>query len=377
MALDTHEFGNMLKEYGFTYFSGVPCSFLNNLINYAINECEYIMSANEGDAVASCAGAYLAGRKTVSLMQNSGLGNAVSPLTSLNYSFQIPTLGFVSLRGEPGLNDEPQHELMGTITDKMLSLMNVQWEILSDSIDEARQQLERANQCIENHQPFFFIVKKNGFAKVELKTQQLKQVRNQSCRDKTGDDELPTRLDVLNALNSIRTEQCVYLATTGKTGRELYEIEDAPNYFYMVGSMGCISSLALGLAMNTDKNVIAIDGDGAFLMRMGSAATNAYYAPENMLHLLLDNNIHDSTGGQATVSGNIDFVQLAANTAYQHSLYIHSLDELTAAIEAWKKQPSFTFMYIRIRKGTKENLGRPKIKPYQVKNRLRSFLNGN
>ncbi len=124
-ALNTHQFGNELKTLGFDFYSGVPCSFLNNLINYAINECHYIMSTNEGDAVATCAGAYMAGKKSVVLMQNSGLTNASSPITSLNFSFKLPVLGFVSLRGEPGIQDEPQHELTGTITEKLLSLMAV------------------------------------------------------------------------------------------------------------------------------------------------------------------------------------------------------------------------------------------------------------
>ena len=119
MKLNTLVFGKELKKLGFDFFSGVPCSFLNNLINYAINDCDFVMSANEGDAVASCAGAYIAGRKSVVLMQNSGLSNASSPITSLNYSFKLPVLGFVSLRGEPGINDEPQHELTGKITEKM------------------------------------------------------------------------------------------------------------------------------------------------------------------------------------------------------------------------------------------------------------------
>ena len=115
--LNTATFGNELKAMGFDFYAGVPCSFLKSLINYAINECYYVMAANEGDAVAIASGSKLGGRKAVVLMQNSGLTNATSPLTSLNYTFKLPVLGFVSLRGEPGLKDEPQHELMGQITE--------------------------------------------------------------------------------------------------------------------------------------------------------------------------------------------------------------------------------------------------------------------
>ena len=128
--LNTQEFGRQLEQRGFNFFSGVPCSFLKSLINYAISEVNYLGAANEGDALAACAGAYLGGKKPVVMLQNSGLGNAVSPLTSLTHTYKIPVLGFVTLRGEPGISDEPQHELMGVITEKLLETMGIPWAYL-------------------------------------------------------------------------------------------------------------------------------------------------------------------------------------------------------------------------------------------------------
>ncbi|WP_289054455.1 phosphonopyruvate decarboxylase [Carboxylicivirga marina] len=375
MKLNTYDFGSELKELGYDFYSGVPCSFLNSLINYAINECDYVMSSNEGDAVATCAGATLAGKKSVVMMQNSGLTNATSPLTSLNYSFKLPVLGFVSLRGEPGLNDEPQHELMGTITEKFLDLMQVEWEYLSADLTIAKKQLIRANDCFENNKPFFFVVKKGTFDTVSLNNQPDKVVINKELQTKTRAEQLPRRLDVLERLSKIQDDKLVLLATTGKTGRELYEVEDRVNNFYMVGSMGSISAIGLGLAKNQpNKNVIAIDGDGALLMRMGNLATNASYATSNFMHLLIDNHMHDSTGGQATVSKSIDFVQVAANVGFQRSIFVHSLDELEQEIANWKTNPTPTFVCINASPGTKENLGRPKVKPFEVKERLINFL---
>ncbi len=376
MKLDTYELGNQLKQLGFDFYSGVPCSFLKDLINYAINEVSYVMSANEGDAVATCAGAFMAGKKSVVLMQNSGLTNATSPLTSLNYSFKIPVLGFVSLRGEKGLNDEPQHELMGQITEKMLELSDVKWEYLSNDIAEVKKQLKRANKCIDENKTFFFIVKKGVLDKVILKPKESKIILNQKILKKELENELPLRLNVLETLSENKGDDTILLASTGKAGRELYEIDDAKNNFYMVGSMGCISAIGLGLALSQkNKKVIAIDGDGSLLMRMENLATNAAYSPDNLLHIVIDNNLHDSTGGQFTISHNIDFVNIAASCGYIKSLYIHSLDELSVKISEWKKKPVLTFLYIKVKKGTKDNLGRPKITPVQVKNRLMEFIN--
>ncbi len=374
--INTAIFGAELKALGFEFFSGVPCSYLKNLINFAINDCEYVMATNEGEAVAIAAGAALGGKKAVVLMQNSGLTNATSPLTSLTYPFQIPLLGFVSLRGEPGHSDEPQHELMGQITAELLTVMKIHWEYLSSDLTEVKLQLQRANEYIKQNKVFFFIVKKGSFASICLENQFLEKPSNHVICNKSSDDHLPTRYQVLEVINSLKDSKTAQLATTGKTGRELYEIEDAKNNLYMVGSMGCVSSLGLGLALTKpEKAVVAIDGDGALLMRMGNLATNAAYSPANLLHILLDNQSYDSTGGQQTVANNIKFVDVAAACGYPNSIYVHNLEELAQRIQTWKKQQGLTFLYIKISQGSKKELGRPKMKPFQVKNRLEVFIN--
>lgn len=370
--LDTKLFGNELNRYGFSIFSGVPCSFLKNLINYAINECEYIAATNEGDAISICAGAFIGGKKSVVLMQNSGLGNAVSPLTSLNYPFKIPVLGFVSLRGETGIGDEPQHELMGQITEGMLDIMKIKWGYLSCNLEEAKKQIYEANKLIDNNQSFFFIVKKNTFDAVQLKMQKDIIRENLSKERRYREAEVITRYEALQLINKLKESQTIQITTTGKTGIELYEIEDGLTNLYMVGSMGCASSLGLGLALSKkNKDIIVIDGDGSVLMRMGSLATIGYYNPSNMVHILLDNYSYDSTGGQSTVSNTVNFVNIATACGYTKAIYCHNLNELEIAIKDWKKSKMLTFIYLPISKGSRKELGRPKLKPYEVKERLK------
>ena len=373
--LETQSFGDVLNELGYRFYSGVPCSFLKHLINYAINECEYVMAANEGDAVAISAGAYLGGTKSVVLMQNSGLTNATSPLTSLNYCFQLPVLGFVSLRGEAGLQDEPQHELMGQITEKMLELMEIKWAYLSDDLEESKRQLAEADRYISNNQSFFFVVRKGTFAEVELQADSATERTPSTSAHSSDDPQLPPRREALGTVTQHADEHTAVLATTGKTGRELFEVADNPNNLYMVGSMGCISSLGLGLALSRpDRKVIAVDGDGALIMRMGSMATNAHYQPPNLLHILLDNQSHDSTGGQATVSPNIHFADHASAVGYPIAKQLSTLEELDSSIEQWKSDRQLTFLHLPIAKGSSKNLGRPTVKPHEVKSRLMAFL---
>jgi phosphonopyruvate decarboxylase len=373
--IETKKFGDEMKALGFDFYSGVPCSFLKALINYAINECDYVMAANEGDAVAIASGAKLGGKKSVVLMQNSGLTNATSPLTSLNFTFKLPVLGFVSLRGEPGVKDEPQHELMGQITEKMLELMRVEWAYLPEDMEAAVEKLKEANKHIEAGRTFFFVVKKGTFGDVKLNPQSLKQVSNNKLKKANGKQTLPIRTEALKCISDLADKDTVLLATTGKTGRELFEVEDKPNNLYMVGSMGCISSLGLGLAIaRPDKKIVAIDGDGAALMRLGSFATNAYYQPKNLIHIVLDNNAHDSTGGQATVSHIVDFAGLASTVSYPTAVQAGSLEDLTDIINQWKKDGELTFVHLRISQGSPPELGRPTVKPFEVKDRLIKFI---
>ena len=123
--IEAAQFVEAARERGFDWYAGVPCSYLTPFINYVLQDptLHYVSAANEGDAVAFIAGVTLGaqnGRRGVTMMQNSGLGNAVSPLTSLTWTFKLPQLLIVTWRGQPGVSDEPQHQLMGPITPAML-----------------------------------------------------------------------------------------------------------------------------------------------------------------------------------------------------------------------------------------------------------------
>jgi len=376
--LNIQQFGELLRKRGFTFFSGIPCSLLKDLINYSINNFRYIAAANEGEAVAIAAGAHLAGTKSCVLMQNSGLTNALNPLTSLNYCFRIPVLGFVSWRGKPGIKDEPEHELMGKIMEPLLSVCKIPHAVLSKNIDEAEKQMETADSVYRRNLPYFFIVKRNTFSDEPIKKHLIIGKYEREIIDYTDnimDETLPTRLEVIEEINHHKNDSTILLASTGKGGRELFEIEDTKNNLYMVGSMGCVSSIGLGIALNNpDIHVIAIDGDGALLMRMGSLATNGFYRPKNLLHILLDNGCHDSTGGQETVSANVNFAKIAAESGYNRSVASNNLNAIRTMIKDWEKNPFLTLLHVKIKKGSKNNLGRPTVLPYEVRERIMKFI---
>ncbi|ADJ28130.1 phosphonopyruvate decarboxylase [Nitrosococcus watsonii] len=379
--IEAHEFIDGAREGGFSCYGGVPCSFLTPFINYVIerNDLTYVSSANEGDAVALAAGAYLGGQPAIAMMQNSGLGNAVNPLTSLTHTFHIPILLIITLRGDPTLQDEPQHELMGQITGSLLETMDIPWEYFPLESKQIHSALGRANQYMRQaERPYAFIMRKDSVAPYGASgSKVLKRVthQNNELHRYYQAGSLCSRSEALAALLSRTPEKnTVVIATTGYTGRELCALEDRPNQLYMVGSMGCASSLGLGLSLvRPDLQVVVIDGDGAALMRMGNLATVGTYGGSNLIHILLDNEVHDSTGAQATVSNNFSFAQVAKACGYSLALEGNSLsllDELFSIPDS--NGPRFA--QLKTRPGAPADLPRPPLAPPETKARLIAHL---
>lgn len=380
--IEAKEFIEAAREHGFVRYTGVPCSFLTPFINYVINDntLEYIASTNEGDALATTSGSVIGGQRSIVMMQNSGLGNAVSPITSLSYIFRIPFLIIVTHRGEPGVKDEPQHELMGQITEELFNTMRIPSETFPSETKEIIPALQRAEKFMsKEHRPYAFIMKKGSITPQKLDKKVIKDIAKSETEIRSLFDEKLTRLDrntvLRHIINHTSVDDSVLIATTGFTGRELFSINDRVNHIYMVGSMGCASSFGLGLALaRPDLKIIVIDGDGAGLMRMGNFATIGTYASNNFIHILLDNEVHDSTGGQSTVSKNINFAMIAKACGYSMTLSGNKT-ELIDELFSLNKNEGPAFGHLKICSGTIENLPRPNVKPNEVLRRMMRHIN--
>lgn len=391
--IQAEEFVEAARNIGFQWYAGVPCSFLTPFINYVINDVKltYISSANEGDALATAAGAAIGGKRAVVMMQNSGLGNAVNPLTSLAYIFRIPLLLICTLRGEPQLEDEPQHQLMGQITGQLLETMTVPWEFFPTEAAEIKPVLQRAEAYMkQERRPYALIMRKGTVAPHALTRASSSPLSypeqgggshgadihgEKNCFFKGKNEQRVSRHEALRSIVEITAPQnTVVIATTGYTGRELFASCDRSNHLYMVGSMGCASSLGLGLSLaRPDLKVVVIDGDGAALMRMGNFATIGAYGGSNLIHILLDNEAHDSTGAQATVSSGVCFAKIASACGYGITLEGDDLLLLDALFAAGTNtRPKFA--HLKIRPGTLKNLPRPSLSPSAVLQRLMTHI---
>ncbi len=362
---------------GFSVYTGVPCSFLTPLINRVASDrtLHYVGAASEGEAVAIAAGAWLAGRQTVVMCQNSGLGNAVNPLTSLNAPFRIPTLLIVTWRGQPGLADEPQHALMGEITQDLLGLIRVGQapfprtpEGLAPAFAHAQAEMARTSL------PFAFVMQKDDLADEPLDEPARPPPAPGVRTDLRTHGSRPSRVEILKRVLALVPHDAPIIATTGKTGRELFTLQDRAQHLYQVGSMGCAAPMGLGLSLTTGRRTIVLDGDGAALMKLGAMATIGAAQPPGLLHVLLDNGVHDSTGGQATVSASVDFAGVALACGYAHAFSCDSTAGFAAAFAQALGQAGPVMLHVRIRPGSMEKLGRPTVAPHEVAQRFRAFV---
>ncbi|MGI4747430.1 MAG: phosphonopyruvate decarboxylase [Janthinobacterium lividum] len=367
---------------GLDFYSGVPCSFLTPMINRVIGaggeggRLDYVGAASEGEAVAIVAGAWLGGRGGVVICQNSGLGNCINPLTSLNVPFRIPLLLITTWRGQPGLADEPQHVLMGQITQAMLDLCAVPNRPFPKQDREIGPVLDAAFTRFETESlPFGLVMEQGSVAEESLPETMSKAPAPGTWSDLRRHSSRPSRVALLERLLSLLPDEAAIIATTGKSGRELFTLSDREQHLYQVGSMGGASGMALGVALTVpDRPIVVLDGDGAALMKLGSLATIGARQPGNLIHVLLDNGVHDSTGGQSTVSASVDFAAVALACGYRLAISVDDETGFAQAITQALANPGPTLIHARITPGSMKVLGRPTIAPHEVARRFHSFL---
>ena len=371
--INTSKFLHQLQIGGINFFTGVPDSLLSSLcacIDDRIKKSDHIITPNEGNAIALAAGYYLGtGKYGAVYMQNSGLGNAINPLTSLADSkvYSIPMLLIIGWRGEPDEKDEPQHIKQGEITPSQLELLNIPYQILDSEKDFSLILKNSFRKIKETNAPVALLIRKNTFS--EYKS----NLSEKNLSELSREESLRTILDLIG--------NDVVISTTGKTSREVFEIRAESNRsnnqhdFLTVGSMGYASSIALGVALtNPKKRIICLDGDGSMLMHMGSLSMIGTQKPTNFVHILINNSAHESVGGQRTVADQLDFSLISRSCGYT---YYAKADSITSIKSAWKQISNNSgpcMLEIMVRIGSRDNLGRPTTSPEENKKAFMEFL---
>ncbi|MDF2544547.1 MAG: phosphonopyruvate decarboxylase [Herbinix sp.] len=364
-----------LNEKDIQFFAGVPDSQLKPFCDYLSVRLgigkEHIIAANEGNAVALAAGYHLAtGKIGMVYLQNSGLGNAVNPITSLTDAevYAIPVVYMIGWRGQPGVKDEPQHVKQGKITLELLQLMGIKYQIVDkdSTIEDIRKVYNSTFEDeLKNGRSVAFVVEKNALDNENT-------CKEQNTFELSREEAIQIIIDHLG-------KKDVVISTTGKASRELFEYREKKAQghekdFLTVGSMGHASMIATAIAENTDKSVWCIDGDGAMLMHTGAAALIGSRKPKNLYHILINNGAHETVGGMPTISYSIDWGKATKAFGYMGEYQVKCALELSETISRVRAQEGPIFIEVLVNLNSRDDLGRPTIKPVDNKKDIMTFI---
>ena len=358
------------------FFVGVPDSLLKHLgthLEAALPASQHVIAANEGAAVGLAIGHHLrTGSVPVVYLQNSGIGNAVNPLLSLadEAVYGIPLVLVIGWRGQPGVKDEPQHVTQGRVMEPFLEAMGIPTVVLPRDEADALEVVARVRaEALASSRPVAILVEAGSFLAPEVSVQETRLA-----------PDLPSREEALIAFADALGESAVIVCTTGMLGRELFEHRAAQpgapaRDFLSVGGMGHASSIAQGIALaDPETEVWTFDGDGALLMHQGTLAVNAKASSARFFHVVFNNGVHDSVGGQPTAIVNVDVPALATASGYRGSARVRGVDAVAAAVSSAREVDGPYLIEIQVRPGNRDGIGRPTRSPRESKEAFMAHL---
>ena len=364
-----------LNDIGLNFYTGVPDSLLNDFCLHLVNnvpDCQHIMAANEGNAIGIAAGYHMAtGKIPVVYMQNSGIGNATNPLLSLTHRcvYGIPLILLIGWRGDPAIKDHAQHKKQGELTPVLMEDMDIPYQVL-DADDTVIEKFQwAANKAKELNAPVALIAKKAILTQKEKKQEY-------------AESPLMNREEAISAVLDVFGKDAIYLATTGRATRELHEQIMIHGFsheieFLNVGAMGHLSSIGLGLAVGVpNKKIVVFDGDAAAVMHMGSLATNGRYQPKNLIHIVLNNGVNESVGGQKSSGQVINLTAIAKGCGYETiPAFVESKEHLQKAVKLLADSNHLSFLDVHVRQGIRKDMPGLKIEHQNAKTALMNYLN--
>lgn len=365
---------NSLDRLGVKFFTGVPDSLLNDFCLYLTNNVPdscHVMAANEGNAIGIAAGNYMAtGNIPLVYMQNSGIGNATNPLLSLTHDcvYGIPMILVIGWRGDPSINDHAQHKKQGELTPVLMKDMDIPYEILDDENTVVEKFEWAVKKAKEISSPVALIAKKAILTQKEKK-------------QTYAESPLMNREEAIAAVIDVFGEDAVYLGTTGRATREVNEqlklhgIGEGHEW-QNVGSMGHVSSVGLGLALGRpDKRIVVFDGDAAAVMHLGALATNCRYKAPNLIHIVLNNGVNESVGGQQSAGQLIDLTGVANSCGYRNVGHaIKTKEELQNVMKTLPGNDMPTFVDVHVRQGIRPDMPKLNIDHKALKNELMKLV---
>ena len=354
----------IFNNQGVDFFSGVPDSLLaefSSELEANSKKIKHLICPNEGNAIATAIGYHAATKKiSVVYMQNSGIGNAINPLISLAHKkvWSIPIVLVIGWRGNIKLKDEPQHLQQGKVTKDFLDLLGIKYKVFIENKSEVIIK-DLIKKSYQSSSPTALLFTEK-YLSPNLKTNKI-IIKNKNKL---------SRIIAIDCILKNKNKKDILIATTGKTARELYLLQRNKKAEHsdllVVGGMGHASSIALGtLEACKNKKIFLLDGDGALLMHMGILSLLGKQKNNIFIHVLLNNEVHDSVGGQPTAISGINIKQLSQYMQYDFFKTINTKVELNKYLNKIKKGNFSHFLCVNISHGSVSPLPRPKETPFK------------
>ncbi len=357
---------------GIDLISSLPCNKFKDLLGNLPDRFRNIRLTREENGVGISAGAYLTSGKPLMLIQSTGLGNSINALASLHKAYRLPLPVIATWRGRE--NDPFAGQIpLGKSLPGIFKALEIPYAVI-----ENPKQIPNVAKAIRDSflqsTPYIILISPEVWDANEDKMAPPSFEMRKRCIQLTYEGECDnpqlTRREAIETMADY-LHDAIVLSTIGRTCDDLYQVGDRDLNFYVMGAMGQASAVGLGMAVNTQKKVVVLDGDGSLLMNPNIFCEIAATGPANLTIIALDNGVYSTTGDQRTYAyDRIDLELVARSFGIKNTKKASTKTEIAQALGSFGEGPAL--LHIPIKVGKLE--GSIPLTPVPVKERFMKAL---
>ena len=351
----------------------LPCNKLNNLMQHVPETVEVWNITRESAGLGLCFGRSLAGKRSAMMIQNTGLGNLVTDLYTMQKLYQAALPIFVSWRGYYQEPIEAQVIFGGKVED-LLNAIDVEYAILKSEADLADIESDIA-RCFEDNKVKVYLMSPELWETNNADYHEFGAPRiNPVSVEADGYSGTPggTRIEAIKTIMDSIADDDILLSQIGFPSKEVYNTRDRELNFYMLGALGSASEVGIGLAEEVkNRHVYVVDGDGSFFFNPNQLVDIATFDPKNLTIICLDNGSWGSTGNQPTLSSSgMNLSAMIKSMGVSSTVKTDDPDQFGDALKSKKR-----FVHYMIQAGNDKVGGEIPLKAIEIKRRFMRAAN--
>jgi sulfopyruvate decarboxylase alpha subunit len=346
----------------------LPCNKLNNLMQQVPGNIEVWNITRESVGLGLCFGRSLAGKRSAMMIQNTGLGNLVTELYTMQKLYQVALPIFVSWRGYYQEPIEAQI-IFGSKVEDLLRSIDVEYSILKSEADMEEIEDDIAD-CFDNKKVKVYLMSPELWETNSADYHVFGEPRIEPVSIKVeGYEGIPTRtrIGAIELIMESIGKDDVVVSQIGFPSKEVFNTRDRALNFYMLGALGSATEVGIGLAEEVSaRHVYVIDGDGSFFFNPNQLLDIATFCPQNLTIVCLDNGSWGSTGNQPTLSSSgVNLSAMIRSMGVSSSIMTDDDAEFITALKG-----KLRFVHFMIRAGNDKIGGEIPLKALEIKNRF-------